>query len=121
MVMGSKNVTINANGGQVNIANDSSIMTVVQNNYNNGVNAKELNDIVKGIMENVSGLSEKDADVIIHAVDKAKEEFSKPEPTVSGLRDCLTLVAPMFTIANGIPKLIENLQKFVSYITPYIR
>lgn len=121
MMMEDKNMTINVNGGQVNIANDSSTMTVVQNNYNNVVNANELNDIIKGIMENVSGLSEKDADVIINAVDKAKEELSKPKPEVSRLRDCLTLISPMFTIANGIPTLVGNLQKLADYITPYIR
>ena len=51
----------------------------------------------------------------------AKEELAKPEPKASRLRNCVSLIAPMFTIANGIPTLVENLQKLVDYITPYIR
>lgn len=120
-MMGNKNMTINANGGQVNVANDSSIMNVVQNNYNNGVNANELNDIIKGIIENLSGLNKENADEIMDVVEMAKEELSKPEPKVSRLKNCVTLIAPMFTIANGVPKLVENLQKLVGYITPYIQ
>ena len=62
-----------------------------------------------------------DAEEIRDIVDLAKEELAKPEPKVSRLRNCLTLIAPMFTIANGIPTLVGNLQKLADYITPYIR
>ena len=119
-MMGSKNMTINANGGQVNVANDSSIMNVEQVNHYDGLNKNELDNIIKGIMENLSDLKKEDADEIVDAVEMAKEELSKSEPKASRLRNCLTLIAPMFTIANGIPTLVGNLQKLVDYITPYI-
>ncbi len=51
----------------------------------------------------------------------AKEELVKPEPKVSRLRNCVTLIAPMLTIANGIPALANSLQKLVDYIKPFIR
>lgn len=114
-------MTINVNGGQVNIANDSSTMNIKQNNYNSGVNVSELDGIIKGIMENLSGLKEEDADKVVDVVEMAKEELDKPEPKASRLRNCLTLIAPMFTVANGIPTLVGNLQKLVDYITPYVR
>lgn len=117
----SKNMTINANGGQVNIANDNSMMNIEQNNCKSGLNANELNDIIRGIIENVSGLKKEDADGIIDAVGLVKDELAKPEPKAGRLRNCLTLIAPMFTVANGIPALVENLQRLVDYVTPFIR
>lgn len=118
-MMEDKNMTINVSGGQFSYARDSATINAVQ--YNNGANANELNDIIKGIMENLSGLNKKDADEIADTVDMAKEELAKPEPKVSRLRNCLSLIAPMFTVANGIPTLVGNLQKLVDYITPYVR
>lgn len=118
MMMEDKNMTINVNGGQFSYARDNATINAVQ--YNNGANANELDNIIKGIMENLSGLKKEDADEIVDAVEMTKEELAKSEPKASRLRNCLTLIAPMFTIANGIPKLAENLQKLVDYITPYI-
>ena len=118
-MMEDKNMTINVNGGQFSYARDHATINAVQ--YNNGANVNELDDIIKGIMENLSGLKKKDADEIVDAVEMAKEELAKPEPKVSRLRNCLTLIAPMFTVANGIPTLVGNLQKLVDYITPYVR
>lgn len=118
-MMEDKNMTINVNGGQFSYARDNATINAVQ--YNNGADANELNDIIKGIMENLSGLNKEDADKIADTVDMVKEELTKPEPKVSRLRNCLTLIAPMVTVANGIPKLVENLQMLMDYITPYIR
>lgn len=119
MMMEDKNMSINVSGGQFNYARDNATINAVQ--YNNGANASELDSIIKGIMENLSGLKKEDADEIVDAVEMAKEELTKPEPRVSRLRNCVSLIAPMFTIANGIPTLVENLQKLVNYITPYVR
>ena len=116
-MMEDKNMTINVSGGQVNYARDNATINATQ--YN-GVNACELDNIIKGIMENLSGLKKEDADEIADAVEMVKEELSKPEPKVSRLRNCVSLIAPMFTIANGIPTLVGNLQKLVGYIAPYI-
>lgn len=113
-----KNITYNVHWGQLNIASDNAIINATQNN---GISAKELDSIIKGIMDNLSDLKEEDAEEIKDIVDMAKEELSKPEPKTSRLRNCVTLIAPMITIANGIPTLVNNLQRLVDYINPYIR
>lgn len=111
------NMIFNMYGGQFNLAKDNAVINATQNN---GVNAGELDSIIKGIMENLSDLKQEDAESIKDAVDMVKEELTKPEPKVSRLRSCVTLLAPMFTIANGIPILVSNLQRLVDYIIPYI-
>lgn len=110
--------TVTVNGGQAIFAKGHAEVTVTQNN---GVSVSELENIIKGIKENLSELKEEDADSIKDIVDMAEEELSKPEPKVSRLRNCVSLIAPMFTIANGIPTLAGNLQKLVDFITPYIK
>lgn len=117
--MGDKNWTFNvSDGGQVNVANDNSMISVTQNN---GVSAGELDAIIKGIKDSLSDLKEDDAEGIRDVVDMVKEELEKPEPKVSRLQSCVTLIAPMFTIVNGIPALASNLQRLVAYIKPYIQ
>lgn len=115
--MENTNMTFNMNGGQFNLAKYNATINATQNN---GVKADELESIIKGIMENLSGLKDEDAESIKDAVDMAREELAKPEPKVSRLRSCVTLLAPMFTIANGIPVLANNLQGLIDYITPFI-
>jgi len=115
--MEGNSVTYNVYGGQVNKASDNATINATQNN---GVETDELKSIVKGIMDNLSGLKQDDAEIIKDAVDMAKEELAKPEPKTSRLRSCVTLLAPMFAIANGIPVLVSNLQKLVDYIIPYL-
>lgn len=115
---GDKNMAFNMYGGQFNYAKDNATIKATQNN---GINANELDGIIKGIMDNLSGLDEDDADSIRDIVDMAKEELGKPEPKVSRLKNCLALIAPMVTVANGIPILADNLQKLVDYIAPFIK
>lgn len=118
--MEDKNYTVHfntSNGCQVNIAKDN---VTIHATINNGVSANELDNIIKGIMSNLSDLKKEDAEEISDIVDMVKEELKKPEPKVSRLKNCLTLIAPMFTIANGIPTLANNLQKLIDYIMLYI-
>ena len=115
---GDKNMAFNMYGGQFNYAKDNATIKATQNN---GINANELDGIIKGIMDNLSGLDEDDADSIRDIVDMAKEELGKPEPKVSRLKNCLALIAPMVTVANGIRILADNLQKLVDYIAPFIK
>ncbi len=116
--MSDKNITYNVqSGGQVNNAYDNSTMYVTQNN---GIDANELENIIKRIKDNLSSLNQEDSDNIIDVVDKAREELAKPEPKVSKLRDYVSLIAPMFTIANGIPVLADNLRKLMGYINKFI-
>lgn len=111
-------MAFNMYGGQFINAKDSATVNATQNN---GISADGLDGIIKGIMDNLSDLNEEDADSIRDIVDMAKDELEKPEPGVSRLKNCLALIAPMFTIANGIPTLADNLQKLVDYIAPFIK
>lgn len=111
------NITFNGHNVQANFAKDNATIRAVQNN---GVTASELNNIIKGIMDNLSDLDKEDTDKITYAVDMIREELAKSEPKPSRLRNYVTLIAPMFTIANGIPVLANNLQKLINYISPYI-
>lgn len=112
-----RNMTFNVNGGQVNIANDNATINATQNN---GVTGDELERIIEGIKASLSGLKKEDADEIIDLVDIAQKELRKPEPKLGRLRNCLTLIAPMITIANGMPTLVSNLQKLQDIIIQYI-
>lgn len=112
-----ENVVYNVNGGQVNVASGNATINATQNN---GVSASELDNILKGITENLSKLEKENADEIADIVEMAREELAKSEPKVGRLRNCLTLIAPMFTIANGIPTLATNLQRLQEYISSYI-
>ena len=116
--MEDKNLTFNISGGQVNLASGNGMIYATQNN---GVSTSELDNIIKGIMDNLSNLKKEDAEEIKDIIDMAKEELGKPTPKPSRLRNCVTLIAPMLTIANGIPTLANNLQKLVDYIVPYIQ
>lgn len=107
----------NVNNGQVNVASGNATIYVTQNN---GVNTSELDDIIKGIMSNLSTLKKENADEIADVVEMAKNELEKTEPKVSRLRNCLALIAPMFTIANGIPALVQNLHKLQDLIYLYV-
>ena len=113
-----KNVAIHVHGGQVNLASGNAVINATQNN---GVNPKELNDIVNGILGSLSELDREKADEVTDIVEMAKEELERPEPRKGRLKSCITLIAPMFTIANGIPTLAENLHRLYDFILAYIR
>lgn len=49
------------------------------------------------------------------------KNWQNRSPKVSRLRNCIALIAPMMTIANGIPTLSSNLQKFGEFIMNYIK
>lgn len=110
-------MVIHMNGGQLNLANDNAAIYATQNI---GVSGSELDDIIKEITQNLSGLNKEEAEEIADIAEMARCELVKPEPKVSRLKNCLTLIAPMFTIANGIPALATNLQKLQEFIMQYI-
>lgn len=116
--MNNNGMIINMSGGQINIAKKNATIHATQNN---GVNGKELDDIMKGIKENLSSLEKENAEQIADIVEMAKKELIKPKPKAGRLRNCLTLIAPMITIANGIPTLAANLQKLQEVIMRYIK
>lgn len=115
--MDERNVVFKISGGQVNFAKDNAIINAIQCE---GLSGSELDIIIKSIKDNLSDLKKEEADEIIDVVDMAREELTKPEPKASRLRNCITLIAPMMTIANGIPVLENNLQKLQEFIVQCI-
>lgn len=112
------NTVWNVEGGQINIANDNAAIYATQNNQ---FMPDELENITKNIMSHIDQLDKENKEIIEGAVDMIKEEFARPEPKMNRLRSCVTLIAPMIAVANGIPVLAENLRKLLDYVTPYIR
>lgn len=108
-----ESIVWNVNGGQVNIANGNAIINATQNN---GLDNAELESIIKNIMDNVSGLGKEDADTIVDSVEMIREEIMKPEPKRNIISNGIKLLAPMISIANGIPVLAENIQKLIDYV-----
>lgn len=115
----SKNsMIININSGQINIAQGHSKLNATQNN---GTSGDELEKIIEEIRESLHNLNKEDAEKISDVIELAQQELVKSKPKVSRLRNCLTMFAPMFTIANGIPTLTDNLHKLQEIIMSYIK
>lgn len=93
---GRSNMTFNITGGQINIAKDNGNVNAIQNN---GIGNNELDAIIGEIKNDLSELKKEDAEEIMDIVDMAREELAKTQPKVSRLRNCITLIAPMMTIA----------------------
>lgn len=117
--MDKSNVTLNISGGQINIAKDNA--TIINAVQNNGICGSELETIIQGIKDNLLDLKKEDADGILDVLEQVKEELAKSEPKKSRLQNCIKLIAPMITIANGIPVLAANLQKLYDFVLQYIR
>ena len=106
MIHMSKDTTFNISGGQVNISNDNATISATQNN---GVGVDKIEDI------------KKEADKVTDILDMVKDELIKPEPKVSRLRNCMTLLAPIITVSNGIPTLAMKLHRLQDFIMQYIK
>ena len=112
-----ENVVWNVSGGQVNYARDNAMITAEQNN---GVSMNELEKIINSIKSSLSEIGEDEAETIEDSMEMIKEEIMKPEPKGKIISNGIKLLAPMITIANGIPTLAVNIQKFIDFVTPYI-
>ena len=115
--MNKRNTIVNISGGQINIAKDNAIINAIQNK---GMDGNELETIFQAIKENLFGLKKDDVDAMLDLLEQVKEELDKEEPKKSRLQNCLKIIAPMITIANGIPVLATNLQKLHDFIIQYI-
>lgn len=109
------------NGVQFNISKDDSTLYANQYNVDNNKKIFELENIIKTITDNIYFLEKQKADELIDIMDMIKNELIKPTPQPSRLRNCLTLLGPMFTVANGVPVLIENLHKLQDLILTFIK
>ena len=109
-------VTVNNYGGQVNTAIDNATLFVNQFNSISPMERKELEEHICAVKQHLSVLDQENAKEILDAMEKAREELDRPEPRKSMLNSCLNLLAPMITVANGSPVLLDNLQKLVGFI-----
>lgn len=80
----------------------------------------ELGRIIDGIESNLSEIGKDDAETIIDSVEMIREEIMKPEPKGKIISNGIKLLAPMISIANGIPILATNIQKFIDFVAPYV-
>lgn len=108
---------LNISGRQINIAKDNATINTIQNN---GIDGNELETIIQAIKENLFGLKQDDIEGILDVLEQVKEELDKSEPKKSRLQNYIKIIAPMITIANGIPVLAANLQKLHVFIIQYI-
>lgn len=114
------NMMITINGGQFNMSKDTSTLNANQYNWDNNINS-ELESIINAITDNIYELEKEMADQLLDIVEMAKSELIKPTPRPSILRNCIVLLAPMITIINGTPKLVENLNKLSELIKSFLK
>ena len=114
-------VIFTVNGGQLNISKDDSTLYANQYNTSNNSQQEELENVIKAIKEDISSLEKQKADELMDIIDMVKTELAKPAPQPSRLRNCVTLLGPMFTVANGIPTLLANLHGFQDLILQIIK
>ena len=114
-------VIFTVNGWQLNISKDDSTLYANQYNTSNNSQQEELENVIKAIKEDISSLEKQKADELMDIIDMAKTELAKPAPQPSRLRNCVTLLGPMFTVANGIPTLLANLHGFQDLILQIIK
>lgn len=110
-------ITINNYGGQFNYAKDDATIISTQNC---GLKENELSKIINEVIDNVSYFSKEDSETILDTLKMIQEELSRKKPNGSRLRNCVTLLSPMVTIANGIPQVGEKIGTIISYISQYI-
>lgn len=89
---------------------------IIIQKLNNKKDDYELESIIDNITDNLSGFDEDEAEQIIDIIDMASNELQKSEPKVSRLENCLSLIASMVTVVNGVPDLVNNLQRLADYI-----
>ena len=112
-----ENTTWNVSGGQVNVASGNAVINATQNN---GLEMSEMENLIKQIMESVDSLEKDNAETIVDSIEMIRDELHKPEPKGKIISNGIKLLAPMISIANGIPTLADHIQKFIDMVTPYI-
>lgn len=112
-----KNIEWKVSGGQINVASGNATINATQNN---NIANNELREIIEGILNNLEKIDEESAETIKDAVQFAEQGFASQQPKSNKLKNCITLLAPMLTVLNGVPVLAGNIQKLIDYIKPYI-
>ncbi|MGN1166063.1 MAG: hypothetical protein ACI4S2_06550 [Lachnospiraceae bacterium] len=75
----------------------------------------ELGRIIDVIESNLLEIGKDDAETIMDSI-----EMMKPEPKGKIISNGIKLLALMISIANGIPTLAINIQKFIGFVAPYV-
>lgn len=109
-------ITFNNYGGQLNYAKDNATINATQNCR---LKENELENIINDIIDNSYYFNKEDSETILDTLNMIQDELSKKKPNGSRLRNCVTLLSPMVTIANGIPQVAEKIGAVISYISQY--
>lgn len=112
-----ENMMFNVSGGQVNISQGNSTLNATQYNSND---FSEIDKLIREIKLDLSKLSPKDEEEAIDAIDMIRSEIENQQPKKGNIRIGIKTLAPIITVANGIPVLISNLQKFIDMATTFI-
>ena len=107
-----ENMMFNVSGGQVNISQGNSTL--------NAVLIKTVFSFLEKIKLDLSKLSPKDEEEAIDAIDMIRSEIENQQPKKGNIKIGIKSLAPIITVANGIPVLISNLQKFIDIVTTFI-
>ncbi len=100
---------INING-QINISKDNS--TLYASQYLNDIN-NDIYSLIESIEDDLQKLKKDEAEALQEVVTMIKDELHKSNPKKYNIERCIKLLAPMFTIINGIPTLVNNLHYLV--------
>jgi len=109
-------ITISGTNGQVNISQDNSNLNAVQNQ---GVNAKELEQLIRAIKESLPGDMENlERDIIIDNVDCLQEQLQNQNPKkgliktcITGLKSAIQKIPSSIDLCVKINELIEHVQQ----------
>lgn len=104
---------VSGNISDSQFAGDNSPITIINNN---GIDINEFDKLTKAITDNISSLGDDNQETIIGAIEILRDEIVKAQPKKSVLSSGIKLLAPFVAVANGIPILVENIQKLIEYI-----
>lgn len=104
--------------GQVNIFKDNAMGTVTQtNHYGNPI---DVDEVIEAIKRELVVFDEDIRKEHNDTLDMIQEELSNPAPRKERLVKGIKLLAPLVAIANGIPTLVENVDKLLAYLSGYL-
>lgn len=104
--------------GQMITVKDNATAAIVQNN---GTSSKELRDIVEAIKRDSCQLSEEEARELTSSLSEVENAYAGTGSAMERLKACVSFIAPMFTIANGVPDLIGNIKDLLEFVSVNIR
>ena len=111
---------ITVNNGQVNLAQDNSTISAVQNN--NGLDFNHLQELIDSIQSaaNNGNVATADSKQIVELLTGIKEELQKPSPKKSIVSMLINGLTSTATLLGAIPVVSQKINEFIKYVEPYL-